>query len=83
MFLFIYPGSVGLSLIHAYNYGLPSIIFSDMRYHMPESAAFKEGFNGISYKKDSATSLARSIDMYAQLNKESKKPNVKKCIRNY
>ncbi|WP_282175222.1 glycosyltransferase [Vibrio diabolicus] len=46
---FIYPGSVGLSLIHAFNYSLPAILPEDKKKHMPEFAAFKEGYNGFSY----------------------------------
>ena len=36
----IHPTGVGLSLIHAYGYGLPAILGADADRHMPEFAAF-------------------------------------------
>lgn len=59
---FIYPGAVGLSLIHAFNYGLPAIIHSDRSSHMPEFAAFADGENGIAFVKDDVDSLASVVN---------------------
>jgi len=59
--LFVYPGGVGLSLIHAMAYGLPVIVHNDRWVHMPEIAAFRENVNGVSFEKESASSLAREI----------------------
>lgn len=39
--IFVYPGGVGLSLIHAMAYGLPAILHNDVSTHMPEIAAFE------------------------------------------
>lgn len=60
--VFIYPGSVGLSIIHGFNYGLPAIVHSDKSHHMPEFAAFKDGYNGLSFNKDSVDSLTQVLD---------------------
>lgn len=57
----VYPGSVGLSLIHAMAYGLPAIIHNDRWKHMPEIAAYREGETGVSYSRDSLSSLAGAI----------------------
>lgn len=57
----VYPGEVGLSLIHGMAYGLPAIIHSDRWKHMPEVAAFRDGFNGASFEKEDHASLARVI----------------------
>lgn len=46
---FLYPGEVGLSLIHAMAYGLPAIVHDAHHRHMPEIAAFKEGITGLSF----------------------------------
>ncbi|MDC7696780.1 glycosyltransferase family 4 protein [Vogesella indigofera] len=59
---FVYPGAVGLSLIHAFNYGLPAIIHSDRSSHMPEFAAFSDGENGFAFVKDDADSLASVVN---------------------
>ncbi|WP_181314901.1 glycosyltransferase family 4 protein [Photobacterium phosphoreum] len=64
---FIYAGSVGLSLIHAFNYGLPAIIHSSSKHHMPEYAAFSEGVNGFSFKENDAESLSAVIDNMATI----------------
>lgn len=60
---FIYPGAVGLSLIHAFNYGLPALIHSNKKNHMPEASSFKELINGLSFKQHDAESLAEKIDL--------------------
>ncbi|MBI1399411.1 glycosyltransferase [Hyphomonas sp.] len=58
---FVYPGSVGLSLIHAMAYGLPAIVHDDRWTHMPEIAAHSEGYTGVSYSKNSLNSLAATM----------------------
>ncbi|MGY8875503.1 MAG: glycosyltransferase [Pseudoalteromonas sp.] len=59
---FIYPGSVGLSLIHAFNYGLPAIIHDDELLHMPEFSAFKLNYNGLTFKHNDPISLADTLN---------------------
>lgn len=68
---FVYPGAVGLSLIHAFNYGLPAIIHSDMRYHMPEFAAFKNKVNGFSFEYENTEDLVSKINLISSLDKVS------------
>lgn len=58
---FLYPGEVGLSLIHGLAYGLPAIVHDLPGKHMPEFAAFKPGFNGWSFDYGDAESLASTI----------------------
>ncbi|HDY7659520.1 TPA: glycosyltransferase family 4 protein [Vibrio vulnificus] len=67
---FIYPGSVGLSLIHAFNYALPAIIHNDSFAHMPEYAAFKDKHNGLSFSKDNVDSLTKVLERLPNLSKE-------------
>jgi glycosyltransferase involved in cell wall biosynthesis len=59
--LFVYPGSVGLSLIHALAYGLPAIVYDDPARHMPEIAALEPGRNGALFRKGDTRSLAQTI----------------------
>ena len=59
--IFVYPGSVGLSLIHAMSYGLPCIVHNNIQHHMPEIAAFKEKVNGYFFEENSAIDLSKVI----------------------
>ena len=63
--IFVYPGAVGLSLIHAMAYGLPCLVHSDPLKHMPEIAAFKTGVTGSTFNsgdpKDLAVKLSTMI----------------------
>src|SRR5690606_32831442 len=47
--LFVYPGAVGLSLLHAMAYGLPSIIHDDRWRQGPEVAAFYSAGSGTTF----------------------------------
>jgi len=44
--LFVYPGEVGLSLIHGMAYGLPVFVHDNRWLHMPEIAAFEDEETG-------------------------------------
>ena len=68
-FIFVYPGSVGLSLMHAMSYGLPSIIHDDQSNHMPEAGPFFENNCGIKFEDNSAISLAKAIE-YSMSNQD-------------
>ena len=59
--LFVYPGSVGLSLIHAMAYGLPSVVHDDSWTHMPEIAAFSDRLTGFSFRAGDPSDLARTL----------------------
>lgn len=65
---FIYTGSVGLSLIHAFNYGLPAIIHSNEKYHMPEFSAFENDVNGISFEQNNIDDLTAKINEISSLD---------------
>lgn len=58
---FVYPGGVGLSLIHAMAYGLPAVVHDHAPHHMPEIAAFIDDVTGVTFKKGDARSLARNL----------------------
>lgn len=59
--LFIFPGSVGLSLIHAMAYGLPAIIHDNESHQGPEIAAFKNKMTGLLFKENSAKDLSNIL----------------------
>jgi len=62
---FVYPGAVGLSLLHAFAYGLPAIIHNNNAKHMPEHAAFVEGVNGFLFQENDIKCLAKAINKIA------------------
>jgi glycosyltransferase involved in cell wall biosynthesis len=82
--IFIYPGAVGLSLIHAMAYGLPCLLHSDRLKHMPEIAAFKTGITGLTFHpsdaKDLAVKLSTMISNINALNTMSE--NCLKAVEN-
>ena len=59
--MFIYPGSVGLSLLHGMAYGLPAVVHDNRQHHMPEIAAFQDGKNGLAFQEGNPASLALAI----------------------
>lgn len=58
---FLYPGEVGLSLVHAMAYGLPALVHEIRMRHMPEIAAFQNEETGIEFAWSDADSLADTI----------------------
>lgn len=63
--LFVYPGSVGLSIIHAFAYGLPAVIHSNYQEHGPEAGLFEDEINGIQFKQGDPSSLVKAINTLA------------------
>lgn len=58
---FVYPGQVGLSVIHAFALGLPAIIHDNYELQMPEASVVIDGVNGLHFNYDDALSLAEKI----------------------
>ncbi len=59
--LFIHPAAVGLSLLHAFGYGLPLITNGNKHLHNPEYAAFEDGLTGFNYIENNVEDLASVI----------------------
>jgi glycosyltransferase involved in cell wall biosynthesis len=59
--LFVYPGAVGLSLIHALAYGLPVVVHDDRWKHGPEIAALDKGKNGHTFANGDPVALSEVI----------------------
>lgn len=56
---FLFPGSVGLSLLHAFAYGLPAIL--PQVTHRPEIEAFEDGVTGLYYTQKDERGLSVCI----------------------
>lgn len=59
--LFIYPGAIGLSLLHSFNYGLPVVTHDQLKQHNPEIAALAPGENGALFPQGNAAALSTCI----------------------
>ncbi|EMX8645405.1 glycosyltransferase family 4 protein [Providencia stuartii] len=78
---FIYPGSVGLSIIHAFAHGLPAIVHSNEEAHMPEFSAFKHNYNGLEMPTDTHA-LANFIEQISTEKLYSMRLNARKTVAN-
>lgn len=58
---FVYPGSIGLSLLHAFTYGLPVITHDDVRLHNPEIHALRVGVNGRVFRRGDPRDLWQTM----------------------
>lgn len=59
--MFVYPGAVGLSLLHAMTYGLPALLHDNYREQMPEVAAFVPNVTGGNFRQGDVESLVDAI----------------------
>ncbi len=84
--VFVYPGSVGLSLIHAMAYGLPAIIHNNKLHHMPEIAAFENNYTGFNFKENSTIDLSNVLVKLMDspiLREKMSKNSIKKLKNNF
>lgn len=58
---FVYPGSIGLSLLHAFLYGLPVVTHEDVSLHNPEIHALRNNVNGKTFRRGDPHDLWRAI----------------------
>lgn len=70
--LFVHPAAIGLSLLHAFGYGLPVITHSNSDLHGPEYGAFQNGITGLNYIYDDYKSLANVIIQLINLDQQRK-----------
>ena len=57
----VHPGSVGLSLLHAFGYGVPVVTHDEHANHMPEYAALNDGVNGLVYPEGDTDEMTSTI----------------------
>ncbi|MDP3426049.1 MAG: glycosyltransferase family 4 protein, partial [Humidesulfovibrio sp.] len=56
--LLCYPANLGLSLLHAFGYGLPVVTGDDLPGHGPEIEALAPGVNGLLYQRGNVDHMA-------------------------
>ena len=59
--LLLHPGAIGLTLLHAFGYGLPVVTHDDAARQMPEFAAFQDGETGLAFRCGDAADLAEKL----------------------
>ncbi|MFC1531367.1 glycosyltransferase [Gemmatimonadota bacterium] len=59
--VFCYPQNIGLSLLHAFGYGLPVVTSDAVACHNPEIAALEPNVNGLMYQHASIEDLASKL----------------------
>ena len=60
--IFVYPGGIGLSIVHALSYGLPVITTDNYGLHFPEVELLVPGVNGDTFLDNNPTDLAGKIE---------------------
>lgn len=63
---FVYPGDVGLSIVHAVKLGLIPVVHADLDAHMPECRAVAQHFPVIYFQKDDRDSLSNILTLLLQ-----------------
>jgi glycosyltransferase involved in cell wall biosynthesis len=53
----VFPGSIGLSLLHAFGYGLPVVTHANAANQGPEFAALAHGINGLTFPEGNLATL--------------------------
>ncbi len=59
--VFCYPANIGLSILHAMNYGLPVVTSDKIEAQNPEIEALRDGANGMLYQHGSVDDLAAKL----------------------
>ena len=75
--LFVYPGYIGLSIMHAMGYGLPVVTHNNMSNQSPEVAALREGQNGALFQENDSKDLSQKMS-HLMMN-ESTRERMSSC----
>lgn len=49
--VYVYPGSIGLSILHAFSYGLPVVTHGNADHQMPEFEVMEDGRTGLVFEE--------------------------------
>jgi glycosyltransferase involved in cell wall biosynthesis len=59
--VFCYPANIGLSMLHAFGYGLPVVTSDRIESQNPEIEALRDGGNGLLYRDGDASALSEAL----------------------
>jgi len=60
---FAYPVAIGLSILHAFGYGVPVVTSDDFASHNPEIEALRPGANGLLYRENDVADFAAKLEL--------------------
>mgnify|MGYP002626433265 CR=1 FL=1 len=60
--LFVYPGQIGLSILHAFSYGLPAVVHDNPEHQMPEYEVMEDGKTGRLFKENDVNDLSNVVN---------------------
>lgn len=60
--VYVYPGAVGLGILHAFSYGLPVVTHGDANRQMPEFEVMENGKTGLTFKENDISDMSNKID---------------------
>ena len=78
--IYVLPGAVGLSILHAFSYGLPMITSDDFTLHCPEIELLSKGENGDFYSGLNPDMLADKILQWHEKLKTDREMVAEACI---
>jgi len=78
--IFVYPGVIGLSILHAMSFGLPVITTNNIASQYPEFELLLPGINGDVYKNNSVEDLADKISIWKLKSETSGNIITENCI---
>lgn len=58
---FVYPGSIGLSILHSFSYGLPVVTHGNVNHQMPEFETMEDGKTGYCFEEGNDEDLERKL----------------------
>jgi glycosyltransferase involved in cell wall biosynthesis len=58
---FVYPGSIGLSILHSFSYGLPVVTHGNEKHQMPEFEVMEDGKTGLCFEEGNVADLERKV----------------------
>lgn len=67
--VFVYPGSIGLSILHSFSYGLPVVTHRNANHQMPEFEVMEDGRTGGCFEEGNVEDMERKL--YWLLSDES------------
>jgi glycosyltransferase involved in cell wall biosynthesis len=59
--MLVHPAGIGLTILHAFGYGLPVITHGRAEFHGPEYAAFAEGATGYNFEQNDVADLSSKV----------------------
>ena len=58
---FVYPGAVGLSILHSLSYGLPVVVHGNVDHQMPEFEVMEDGKTGFCFREGDVGDLVEKV----------------------